>query len=177
MNSENAKYESTATTWAVDEANGLSDLEARLNHLAEEGFAIQTVFLLRGLKPEFVMLANRPEPESDRLDGEARSSVSFYRRVRGARSTPTTPSALIDFGELELPPDLAGRPLCSVHRSIQTFATSLTETQGSLAIEQSNKTSTLPRAFCHATGRLHAGNVLQRRRVSDATRFKPQREQ
>ncbi len=65
MNSENAKYESAARTWAVDEANGLSDLEARLNHLAEEGFAIQTVFLLRGLKPEFVILANRPELESD----------------------------------------------------------------------------------------------------------------
>ena len=65
MNSENAKRESTARTWAVDEANGLSELEARLNHLVEEGFAIQTVFLLHGLKPEFVILANRPEPGPD----------------------------------------------------------------------------------------------------------------
>ena len=65
MNSENAKYESAARTWAVDEANGLSDLEARLNHLVEEGFAIQTVFPLHGLKPEFVILANRSELESD----------------------------------------------------------------------------------------------------------------
>ena len=65
MNRENAKRESTARTWAVDEANGLSELEARLNHLVEEGFAIQTVFLLHGLKPEFVILANRPEPGPD----------------------------------------------------------------------------------------------------------------
>ena len=55
----------TPELWVVDEANGLSDLEARLNHLADEGFTIQTLFLLRGLKPEFVILANRPEPESD----------------------------------------------------------------------------------------------------------------
>ena len=27
MNSENARYESAARTWAVDEANGLSDLK------------------------------------------------------------------------------------------------------------------------------------------------------
>ena len=59
-------------TWVVDEANGLSELETRLNHLEGEGFAVYRVFLLHGLQPEFVILARRAEegrPQETTLRG------------------------------------------------------------------------------------------------------------
>ena len=64
MNSENEQLLNDTRTWVVDEANGLSELETRLNHLEGEGFAVHRVFLLRGLQPEFVILARRDEEGS-----------------------------------------------------------------------------------------------------------------
>ncbi len=61
---ENPDNKPTASTWVVDEANGLSELETRLNHLEDEGFSVHRVFLLCGLQPEFVILARRAEEES-----------------------------------------------------------------------------------------------------------------
>ena len=69
QNPENRKNEATPRTWVVDEATGLSDLETHLNHLETQGFPVRLVFLLRGLRLEFVILARRseqnlPEPKS-----------------------------------------------------------------------------------------------------------------
>ncbi len=61
MNPENEQALNDTRTWVVDEANGLSELETRLNHLEGEGFAVHRVFLLRGFQPEFVILARRAE--------------------------------------------------------------------------------------------------------------------
>ena len=58
---ENPDNKPTAPTWVVDQAIGLSELEARLNHLEGEGFVVRRVFLLSGLQPEFVILARRAE--------------------------------------------------------------------------------------------------------------------
>ena len=57
MNPENEQALNDTSTWVVDEASGLSDLETRLHHLEDEGFAVHRVFLLPGLQPEFVILA------------------------------------------------------------------------------------------------------------------------
>ncbi len=59
MNPENEQALNDTRTWVVDEANGLSELEMRLNRLESEGFAVHRVFLLRGLQPQFVILARR----------------------------------------------------------------------------------------------------------------------
>ena len=61
MNPENEQALNETRTWVVDEANGLSELETRLNHLEDEGFSVHRVFLLRGLQPQFVILARRGE--------------------------------------------------------------------------------------------------------------------
>ena len=57
MNPENEQARNDTRTWVVDEASGLSELETQLNHLEGEGFAVRRVFLLRGLQPQFVILA------------------------------------------------------------------------------------------------------------------------
>ena len=66
MNPENEQALNDTRTWVVDEANGLSELEMRLNHLEDEGFSVHRVFLLRGLQPEFVILARRAGTASPR---------------------------------------------------------------------------------------------------------------
>ncbi len=63
---ENPDNKPTAPTWVVDEANGLSELETRLNHLESEGFAVRRVFLLHGLQPQFVILACHASKASQR---------------------------------------------------------------------------------------------------------------
>ncbi len=68
---ENPDNNPTAPTWVVDEANGLSELEIRLNHLEGEGFAVRRVFLLQGLQPQFVILACHARPASPRIEMRA----------------------------------------------------------------------------------------------------------
>ncbi len=66
MNPENEQALNDTRTWVVDEANGLSELEVRLNHLESEGFAVRRVFLLHGLQPQFVILACHASTASQR---------------------------------------------------------------------------------------------------------------
>jgi hypothetical protein len=55
-------------TWVVDQAGDLSALERGLNHLSEEGFAIQRIFLFRDPEPELsfagVIVARRSDPQT-----------------------------------------------------------------------------------------------------------------
>ena len=80
----NPNGKAAASPWVVDQASGLSDLEARLNHLEAEGFPVLRIFLLRGLQPEFVILARRqrelPEAEVD----ATRTSLQENEEVRHA---------------------------------------------------------------------------------------------
>ena len=64
QNTQNPHDQPPPETWAVDSASGLSELETRLNHLEAEGFPVCRIFLLRGLQPQFVILAHRLERES-----------------------------------------------------------------------------------------------------------------
>ena len=66
MNPENEQALNDTRTWVVDGANGLSELETRLNHLEDEGFVVRRVFLLHGLQPQFVILARHAGTASQR---------------------------------------------------------------------------------------------------------------
>ena len=63
QNTQTTKNQPPPETWVVDQATGLSDLETRLNHLDVEGFSVRQIFVLRGLQPEFVILARRLDQE------------------------------------------------------------------------------------------------------------------
>ncbi len=71
MNPENEQALKDTRTWVVDEANGLSELETRLNHLDGEGFAVRRVFLPHGLQPQFVILACHASTASQRTEMRA----------------------------------------------------------------------------------------------------------
>jgi len=47
--------------WVVDDGEGLSELERQLNHLSDEGFVVDRVFLrpLEGEPPAFVIIGCR----------------------------------------------------------------------------------------------------------------------
>ncbi len=82
---ENFKTKRAAETWVVDQATGLSDLETRLNHLEGEGFSVRQIFVLRGLQPEFVILARRLKWESPEAEpAEPRASLQENEEARHA---------------------------------------------------------------------------------------------
>lgn len=76
QNTQTTKNQPPPETWVVDTANGLSELETRLNHLESEGFPVRRIFLLRGLQPEFVILARRLDQKLVEAEpGEPRPSL------------------------------------------------------------------------------------------------------
>ena len=79
MNPENEQAPNDTRTWVVDEANGLSELETRLNHLEGEGFAVSRVFVLRGLQPQFVILACRRHSFPTNRNASLKPSASTRR--------------------------------------------------------------------------------------------------
>ena len=57
------------STWIVDEARGLSELETRLNALESDGFSPIDVLLVGLLRSQFVILAVRREKEGAEREG------------------------------------------------------------------------------------------------------------
>ena len=83
QNTQTTKNQPPPETWVVDTANGLSELETRLNHLEAEGFPVRRIFLLRALQPEFVILARGLEGESPGTE-DGRSALPPNEEVRDA---------------------------------------------------------------------------------------------
>ncbi len=85
QNTQNPHNQPPPETWVVDSANGLSELETRLNHLEAEGFPVRRIFLLRGLQPEFVILARRLDQESVEAEpAEPHASLQENEEARHA---------------------------------------------------------------------------------------------